>query len=372
MKINSILGSIKIKNKIIASVCGLSLALGTMLVLDKNNIDLIKEEQSIISEMTNKTLNISFMPNNPDMKDNVNLFNPITDSDIANIEKIQGVKSVKPINAEYNPLAGYAKVNNESSYIELYGFAEAGNDINKDKIEMLYGRNISSNDVGKNVIVLNMETVNSMKITNAKDLLGTGLEINGSVYEIIGIMNTVIVDERDNNNELEFSSLIPKSTSKEIISRANSRVGVYGSISVQLQDGYNINAVESSIYNLLYQSHENISGYYERDSEYSLPKKLGPTMLLLDNFIKTYNVVTYVLLSLAIISVIKVTNVINKNKKIEENDKENDEDNKDDVDENLEENKEVDSSDNAVEDEECDNDNNEDVIKEENLEENKE
>ena len=89
MKVFNILKSIPQKYKIMASVCILSIGLGSTIVLDKNNSKMIKEEQSLISEMTNKTLNISFVPNNSDMKDNINLFNPINDNDIENISKIQ-------------------------------------------------------------------------------------------------------------------------------------------------------------------------------------------------------------------------------------------------------------------------------------------
>lgn len=316
MKVKNIFKSVSLKTKVMASVCALSIALGSTLVLDKNNAEIIKEEQSLISEMTNKTLNISFVPNNPNMKNDVNLFSPINDNDIENIGRLQGVKSVKPINSDFNPLNGYAKINNQSSYIELYGMDEKGDDLNKDNIEMLYGRAINTNDVGKNVVVLNMETVNSMQIADARSLIGTGLEINGAIYEVIGIMNVVNIDARDNTNELQYSSLIPKSTSKEVVSRANSSVGIYSSITVQLEEGYNVNAIESSIYNILYGNHENINGYYERDSEYSLPKKLGPTLMILDNFLKLSNLLTYGLIILSFVSLVKVFSVFNNKKDV--------------------------------------------------------
>lgn len=273
------------KKKIATSLFVLSSSLGTMFIADKMNIDTIVKEQQIISEMTNKTLNISFVPNNPHMKNNVNLFNAITQTDIDNIAKIQGVKSVRPIDSEYNPLNGYLKVNSKSSYVELYGMSENGEDSNKESIEMVYGRSINAEDRGKNVIVLNMETVNALQIADAKSLIGTGVEINNSMYEVIGVMNVVMADERDNTNELEHSSLIPSSTAKEILARTNARNNSYSAITVTVEDGANANSVETSIYNLLYQQHDGISGYYERDVEYSLPKKLDPTLTILDNFI---------------------------------------------------------------------------------------
>lgn len=340
---NKLLKVKSIRNKVMASVFLLSIGVGAMFVSDKNNIDAIKEEQAVISEMTNKTLNISFVPNNPNMKNNINLFNPINQNDIDNISKIQGVKSVKPIDKEFNPLSGYAKINSKSSYIELYGIDEKGNDAHKDDIEIIYGRAINSNDVGKNVIVLNMETVNSLQIADAKSLIGTGVEINGSLYEVIGVMNVVLSDKRDNSNEIQYSSLIPKTTSKEVLARANSISSVYGSITIEIADGANINSVESSIYNLLYDNHKDINGYYERDSEYSLPKKLDPTLTILDNYRRLSLLIEVGTILLSVVALFRVF-VLNSKKEILETIEDN-------IDEKEDKEVELESQNNSVDEE---------------------
>lgn len=340
---NKLLKVKSIRNKVMASVFLLSIGVGAMFVSDKNNIDAIKEEQAVISEMTNKTLNISFVPNNPNMKNNINLFNPINQNDIDNISKIQGVKSVKPIDKEFNPLSGYAKINSKSSYIELYGIDEKGNDAHKDDIEMIYGRAINSNDVGKNVIVLNMETVNSLQIADAKSLIGTGVEINGSLYEVIGVMNVVLSDKRDNSNEIQYSSLIPKTTSKEVLARANANSSVYGSITIEIADGANINSVESSVYNLLYDNHKDINGYYERDSEYSLPKKLDPTLTILDNYRRLSLLIEVGTILLSVVALFRVF-VLNSKKEILETIEDN-------IDEKEDKEVELESQNNSVDEE---------------------
>lgn len=340
---NKLLKVKTIRNKVMASVFLLSIGVGAMFVSDKNNIDAIKEEQAVISEMTNKTLNISFVPNNPNMKNNINLFNPINQNDIDNISKIQGVKSVKPIDKEFNPLSGYAKINSKSSYIELYGIDEKGNDAHKDDIEMIYGRAINSNDIGKNVIVLNMETVNSLQIADAKSLIGTGVEINGSLYEVIGVMNVVLSDKRDNSNEIQYSSLIPKTTSKEVLARANANSSVYGSITIEIADGANINSVESSVYNLLYDNHKDINGYYERDSEYSLPKKLDPTLTILDNYRRLSLLIEVGTILLSIVALFRVF-VLNSKKEILETIEDN-------IDEKEDKEAELESQNNSVDEE---------------------
>lgn len=340
---NKLLKVKSIRNKVMASVFLLSIGVGAMFVSDKNNIDAIKEEQAVISEMTNKTLNISFVPNNPNMKNNINLFNPINQNDIDNISKIQGVKSVKPIDKEFNPLSGYAKINSKSSYIELYGIDEKGNDAHKDDIEMIYGRAINSNDIGKNVIVLNMETVNSLQIADAKSLIGTGVEINGSLYEVIGVMNVVLSDKRDNSNEIQYSSLIPKTTSKEVLARANANSSVYGSITIEIADGANINSVESSVYNLLYDNHKDINGYYERDSEYSLPKKLDPTLTILDNYRRLSLLIEVGTILLSIVALFRVF-VLNSKKEILETIEDN-------IDEKEDKEVELESQNNSVDEE---------------------
>lgn len=303
MKGNKMIKGNNTKKKIATSLFLVSSSVGAMFVADNMNIENIVDEYSLISEMTNKTLNISFVPNNPYMKDNVKLFNPITQSDIDNIAKIQGVKSVKPIDTEVNPLSGYLKVDSKSSYIELYGMNENGQDNNN--IEMIYGRAINTNDRGKNVIVLNIETVNALQVIDPKSLIGTGVEINNAVYEVIGIMNVVMEDERDNTSELENTSLIPKSTSKEILARANATNSVYSAITVSVEDNANSSTVETAIYNHLYQQHEGINGYYEKDVDYNLSKKLDPTLSMLENFVKYIKVSSISMFILSLAALIK-------------------------------------------------------------------
>lgn len=317
MKSNSLLKLKSSRNKILASVCALFLSFGVMYVADKSNFDAIKEEKSVILEMTNRTLNISFTPHNPNMVNNKKIFNAINQNDIDNISKIKGVKSVKAIDEGYNPLSGYAKVNSKSSYIELYGFDEKGNDRNKADIEMVYGRNINQNDIGKNVIVLNMETVNTLQIKDAKKIIGTGLEINGSVYEIIGVMNVVLSDKRDNSSELQYASLIPKSTSKEVVARANAKTTSYSALTIDLVEGANINAIESSVYNLLYENHKDIAGFYERDANYSLPKKLDPTISILDNYSRLSIYIAISIIVYALISLFRIYVLNTKKEEIE-------------------------------------------------------
>jgi hypothetical protein len=305
MKFNK-LNAKSIKNVTLASIFALSLGFGVMYASEKINFSIIEQEEDIISEMTDKTLNISFVPTNPDMKNNAKLFAPITQSDVENIEKIQGVKNVKPVDETYNPLAGYAKIDSKSSYVELYGWDESGNDRYRESVEIIYGRNINQADEGQNVIVINMETVNDMQISDAKSLIGTGVEINDSLYEIIGIMNAVISDTRDNSNEVEYASLIPKTTSKEILARANASSNIYTSIMVELEDGVNANSVETLIYSLLYDSHSGINGFYEKNSDYSLPIKLDPTLTIMDNYRKL-SMATFIFTTIvALIALVKL------------------------------------------------------------------
>src|SRR5699024_10209016 len=144
---------------------------------------------------------------------------------------------------------------------------------------------------------------------------GTGVEINGSLYEVIGVMNVVLSDKRDNSNEIQYSSLIPKTTSKEVLARANANSSVYGSITIEIADGANINSVESSVYNLLYDNHKDINGYYERDSEYSLPKKLDPTLTILDNYRRLSLLIEVGTILLSVVALFRVF-VLNSKKEI--------------------------------------------------------
>lgn len=259
----------------------ISCLLGFSSAVDRISLEAIQKESAVVSDIANRTLNISFTPNNPYMKDNASLYGAITQSDVLNIEKIDGVKSVTVEKDESkNPLSGYLKINNEASYMYLKGVNESKNKLPKN-ITLLHGRYINSSDKGKNVIVLNSRLLSEFKSLEVKELLNTGVELNGSIYQVIGIVDVKQPDEESINDMQEYS-FIPKSVEKELMSRVNSASDVYNSISVSLVEDVDVNSIETSIYNLLYENHMGIEGYYERDSvSYGVGKKLNGVLLIL-------------------------------------------------------------------------------------------
>ena len=271
----------KIHRKIFL-VFAISCLLGFSSAVDRASLEVIQKESTVISDIANRTLNISFTPNNPYMKDNASLYGAITQSDVLDIEKIDGVKSVAVEKDESkNPLSGYLKIGNEASYVYLKGVNEGKNELPKN-ITLLHGRYINSNDKGKNVIVLNNKLLSEFKSLEIKELLNTGVELNGSIYQVIGIVDVKQSDE-ENINDMQEYSFIPKSVEKELMSRVNSASDVYNSISVSLVEDVDINSIETSIYNLLYENHMGIEGYYERDSvSYGVSKKLNGVLLILE------------------------------------------------------------------------------------------
>ena len=271
----------KIHRKIFL-VFAISCLLGFSSAVDGAILEVIQKESTVISDIANRTLNISFTPNNPYMKDNASLYGAITQSDVLNIEKIDGVKSVTVEKDESkNPLSGYLKIGNEASYVYLKGINEGKNELPKN-ITLLHGRYINSSDKGKNVIVLNNKLLSEFKSLETKELLNTGVELNGSIYQVIGIVDVKQSDE-ENINDMQEYSFIPKSVEKELMSRVNSASDVYNSISVSLVEDVDINSIETSIYNLLYENHMGIEGYYERDSvSYGVSKKLNGVLLILE------------------------------------------------------------------------------------------
>ena len=271
----------KIHRKIFL-VFAISCLLGFSSAVDRASLEVIQKESTVISDIANRTLNISFTPNNPYMKDNASLYGAITQSDVLDIEKIDGVKSVTVEKDESkNPLSGYLKIGNEASYVYLKGVNEGKNELPKN-ITLLHGRYINSNDKGKNVIVLNNKLLSEFKSLEIKELLNTGVELNGSIYQVIGIVDVKQSDE-ENINDMQEYSFIPKSVEKELMSRVNSASDVYNSISVSLVEDVDINSIETSIYNLLYENHMGIEGYYERDSvSYGVSKKLNGVLLILE------------------------------------------------------------------------------------------
>lgn len=290
----------------------ISIGLGIVAYTGFLSKSVISSETNLLKELSGKSLEVSFSPNNKDMDDKKRLFGAINQNDIDEIENIPGVELVLPVNDDFNHMTGYAKLANKSAKINLKGFSERDFKKYRDNVKILHGRSLNASDENKNVIVLNNNILKSMGMTNSKNLIGTAVEINNILYEIIGVMDITLKNEREVYSELADLSLIPESTAKELARMGNTESNIYDSLSIELDEDVSIDLMESKIYDILYSNHQGVDGYYEKSVKENLSKSLNPTVEMLTMFKYSISVITSLSIVIAIFSLDKLRNRLRK------------------------------------------------------------
>ena len=268
--------------------------------------------------ISNQSMTITFTPNDESMDEFIGFMSPINQSDILTIESISGIKKVTPFGGEDIYTCGEIKINNLGTYVDLYGFDENGQDENKDKYEIIYGRKFNESDRNKNVIILNQESARELGIEEQK-LLGKGVELNGNIYEVVGIMSAP-----DSTNEfgfyewnpLAYYSMIPKST-LDVLSNMNKSSSVsYSGFTVETLKGYDINKVEDIVLNILNENHPNIQGHYSKeDIGYDMTEDINMMVSGVNKFVLLVTVISMLVGGLGVMNIMYVS-VIERKREI--------------------------------------------------------
>lgn len=264
----------------------------------------------------NKTY-IRFTPNEESSLEFSDFIAPITQSDILNIESIKGVKKVRPDNVESGYSSGEMKIGEKTAYLDVYGFDENGNDEYNDNYQVIYGRKINETDRNKNVIILNQNSLSELEI-NPQELIGKGIEFNGNMYEVVGIM------EAPENlssggvfewNPLSYYSLIPKTTLDSLsLFNQNSSVSHTG-IDVEFIKGYNTQELEDLIIKLLTESHPDIEGSYVREDLYDTSEELDKILSTVNSFVLISIIISMLIGGLGVMNIMYVS-VIERKREI--------------------------------------------------------
>lgn len=255
------------KLRVALTVFWIIIGITSVIIIGSIGNGIKKQIVNSTQNISNQSIGITFHPDDESMNDFIGFMEPINQTDILTIESISGIKKVTPYGKDESYSFGEAKINNSIAFLELYGFDENGQDENKDKYEIIYGRKFNESDRNKNVIILNQNSASELGIEEQK-LIGKGIELNGNIYEIIGIMSAK--EDIDTFgfyewNPLSYYSMVPKSTLEKLANMNQSSLVSYTGVNIEALKGYNISQVEETIINILKENHPNIKGQYLKE-----------------------------------------------------------------------------------------------------------
>lgn len=276
-----------------------------------------KQMAQSVDNMINNSLTIEFVPTKEEMNSALVFMNPITEDDLAQIKNIKGIKKISQ-GYDNGMTYGEVKIDNSTAYSELYPINESGYDENKGKYEIVAGRDINENDKNKTVMVLNQETLTELNYS-ADKILGHALDINGILYEVIGIMTAQ--DGMDEFgyyewNPLTYASVVPKSTMSQTSEINKNPSEVYTYLEMKLHKGCDIEKVKSEVISLLEKNHPDIEGTYSvLSDEYNPADDLNMMLSGINKFVLLVTVISMFVGGIGVMNIMYIS-VIERKREI--------------------------------------------------------
>lgn len=188
-----------------------------------------------------------------------------TKADMRRISRIPGVDSVLP---SYDTWGG-TRVDMFDVSIDYFG-AQAYTAVTpfRKETRIMYGRDITSHDAGRDVIVLSDDVLQyGIPVENPENLIGQAISINGVMFEVIGIKEPY---DYDNGNgvlntgeyswEDAYMSVVPNSAYNRLTGAREIR-----KIKIKIAETSDRDVVTMAVLNDLMVAYPDDEGYFEED-----------------------------------------------------------------------------------------------------------
>lgn len=221
-------------------------------------------KKSVNNANPNKTT-ISFeSADNTGLTDDMSIFlKPFNAKDLEELSFVEGVERIAPARDGFNLDSTYSS---EASFDKKTTYVEVGPVKKDSKINLICGRDFSLDDEKRKVILLTQQSASEI-FESPEDALGNGININGTIFEIIGVLDDSSNQQQAGGffggyQDMQFiTSLIPKKAFDSLMSQNSYSNEIY-QLDLVCSKGYNVNEVANNIIAKLYEMHPGINGSY--------------------------------------------------------------------------------------------------------------
>nr|UWI51560.1 ABC transporter permease [Clostridioides difficile] len=221
-------------------------------------------KKSVNNANPNKTT-ISFeSADNTGLTDDMSIFlKPFNAKDLEELSFVEGVERIAPARDGFNLDSTYSS---EASFDKKTTYVEVGPAKKDSKINLICGRDFSLDDEKRKVILLTQQSASEI-FENPEDALGNGINVNGTIFEIIGVLDDSSNQQQAGGffggyQDMQFiTSLIPKKAFDSLMSQNSYSNEIY-QLDLVCSKGYNVNEVANNIIAKLYEMHPGINGSY--------------------------------------------------------------------------------------------------------------
>lgn len=185
-----------------------------------------------------------------------------TKSDLRRISRIEGVESVLP---NYNSWSG-SSMDMFDVNLDYFG-AQANTAVTpfKEETRIQYGRDITSHDADRDVIILSDEVLQyGIVVDDPETLLGQAVSINGFMFEIIGIKAPYdyenMIPDPDYTWENSYTSVVPHAAYNQLTGSREIQ-----QLKVKISETSEREMVTMAVLDDLMMAYPDDQGYFEED-----------------------------------------------------------------------------------------------------------
>lgn len=240
------------KLRVFLTMIGIIIGISSVVVILSIGAGLQKEVAQSSDDVDANKMNVYFEPQN--INTSPSFLKPFSQQDLIEISRIEGVEKVEPSQGSFG--MGNTLIS-EVSYFDKKTTLFV-NEYDNDDLKIDYGRGFAKEDSSQNLMILTNESASKL-FDSPKDAIGQGLNINGVMFEIIGVLEKT----PDISEGISFdmtSDLIQKESFK----RLNSDDEYFDSIDVSVKAGSNLEEVFKDIKKELELLHPDLEGTYNR------------------------------------------------------------------------------------------------------------
>lgn len=239
----------------------------------------------------------------------VNAFlKPFAQKDIESLSFVEGVEKIGPSQDGYEMQAnfyGEANFDKKITSIELAP--------NKDNliIDTIYGRNFTLDDSNRRVIMITMQNATEL-FDNPKDAIGKGITLNGTTFEVIGVVDegTVTKIEDESTNPMYDYFYVTAYAPQKAITNLNMQYN-YPSDIYQLDliatKGYDIYEVAYRVIDKLNKLHPDINGTYITPNPSDQANELEMMTSQINKFVNIIVVVAMIVGGIGVMNIMYVS-----------------------------------------------------------------
>lgn len=255
------------KVRVFLTMIGIIIGISSVVTILSVGDGLKNEISNIMSETSANKYTISFYQNsfNSTEGDLIEYFN---ENDIDEISKVKGVESV----TKSSGMGGIFSFS-EVSYFErnTYLYLDSYKDNN---LDIKYGRGFNMMEDDRKLIVLAEDTAKEL-FGNSRDAVGSAVELNGELYEVIGI---------NSKSAAGFIAVEYSYLSEENLKTMDSDEEIVG-LDFYLEPGMDVKEVFKEIKEILVLNHSELDGEYELEDIEQMTKAFESIINYLTIFI---------------------------------------------------------------------------------------